>query len=105
MIGASWNIRSLNKPGHKQALHDAISEFKFDFIGLQETKSGCIDASFLDFISGNIPFKWFDLPAKKTAGGILVGIREDKFDVISSSTSSFLCLSFWLIKATPVCGN
>jgi exonuclease III len=50
MIGASWNIRSLNKPCRKQALHDAISEFKFDFIGLQETKSERIDASFLDFI-------------------------------------------------------
>jgi exonuclease III len=89
MIGVTWNIRSLNKPGRKQALYDAISEFRFDFIGLQETKTDQVNSGFLDFISGNISFKWFSLPAKKTAGGILVGVRDDKFEVISSSTGTY----------------
>jgi hypothetical protein len=30
-------------------------------------------------------FKWFTLPAIKTAGGILLGVKEDVFDVISVS--------------------
>ena len=39
MIGASWNIRSIAKKSHKQALVDVVIKHKFDFIGLQETKT------------------------------------------------------------------
>jgi hypothetical protein len=34
-------------------------------------------------------FTWISLPAKKTAGGILVGIRDDDFEVIAHSFGIF----------------
>jgi exonuclease III len=89
MIGVSWNIRSLRKPGRKQALTDAINEYKFDFIGLQEIKTEHVDVAFLNSISGSLVYTWLSLPAKKTAGGILVGVRNDKFDVIASNQGSY----------------
>jgi exonuclease III len=38
MIGATWNIRSISRAGHVQALSDLISDNKLDFITLLETK-------------------------------------------------------------------
>ena len=38
MIGAFWNIRSLNKTGKLECLRDFINTHKLDFIGIQETK-------------------------------------------------------------------
>jgi hypothetical protein len=70
MIGATWNIRSLAKPGRKQAIIDFMSEHKIEFIGFQETKKEIIHPGFLKSISGRFEFNWFSLPAKKTAGGI-----------------------------------
>jgi hypothetical protein len=51
MIGATWNIRSLAKPGRKQIIIDFMSEHKIEFIGLHETKKEIIDPDFLS-ISG-----------------------------------------------------
>jgi exonuclease III len=82
IIGGSWNIRSISKKGRSQALADSITEHRFDFIGLQEMKKEKIDLYFLNFVAGNIPYNWVTLPARKTAGGILVGIRNDRLDII-----------------------
>jgi exonuclease III len=79
MIGTTWNIRSLAKPGRKKAIADFIQTHRVDFICLQETKREIIETSYLDFIYGNFPFVWNYLPAKNTAGGILVGFRDDIF--------------------------
>ena len=93
MIGATWNSRSLARPGRKQAIADFILDHKIEFIGLQETKKETIDSSFLKYIAGNYDFNWFSLPAKGTAGGILVGFRSDLFDVISFSAKDFCVIS------------
>lgn len=83
MIGGFWNIRGTGKPGRKQALHDFISDYNLDFVGIQETKKMSFTSYFLKFISGHYEFIWNFLPANNTADGILVGFREDKFDIIS----------------------
>ena len=83
MIGAIWNIRGTGKPGRKQALADLIYKYKLDFIGIQETKKMSFSSKFLNFISGPWEFSWHSLPARNTAGGILVGFKVDRFEVIS----------------------
>jgi hypothetical protein len=39
--------------------------------------------AFLKSISGAWDFEWFELPANNTAGGVLVGFRNDLFDILS----------------------
>jgi hypothetical protein len=38
MIGAFWNVRSLNKEGRLQCLADFVKDNNLDFVGFQETK-------------------------------------------------------------------
>ena len=83
MIGAIWNIRGTGKAGHKQALADLILDHKLEFVGILETKTKKISSQFLDYIAGSRDFSWVHLPANKTAGDILVGLRNDLFDIVS----------------------
>ena len=55
-------------------------------------KCSKFSVSFLNYISGSWDFSWLELPANKTAGGILVGFRDDLFDVISHECHKY-CLS------------
>ena len=93
MIGATWNTRSLGRPGRKQAVADFILEHKIEFVGFQETKKEKIDTSYLNYISGRFLFNWFSLPANKTAGGILIGFRDDLFEVINTSFRNYCVVS------------
>ena len=99
MIGAILNIRGLGRPGRKQALADLILDYKLEFVGIQETKKEKIDDSFLSFVSGYLEFKWCSLPAKGSAGGILVGLRDDLFEIVSYSCGSF-CVSVQVLNKT-----
>ena len=83
MIRGIWNIRGTEKPGRQQALADIISKNSLEFIGIQETKKMSFSTHFLKFISGPWDFNWVSLPAKNTASGILVGFRDDKFEILS----------------------
>jgi exonuclease III len=38
MIGAFWNVRSLNKEGRLQCLADFVKDNNLDFVGFQEIK-------------------------------------------------------------------
>lgn len=96
MIGAFWNIRSLNKSGRVECLKDFIDTNKLDFVGLQETKIAHFHDSFFDSI--NINFTWKYLLAEGTAGGILVGVRNNKFDLVNWELKNF-CISM-LVKNT-----
>lgn len=62
----------------RRAVYNAL---KLDFVGFQETKKENFGNSILKYI--NKDFIWHALPAKGTAGGILVGVNERKFDVIA----------------------
>jgi exonuclease III len=81
MKGLIWNIRGLNQPGRKIGLEQAIREHHIDFVGVQETKKEEFISSFLKNLSCPVLFEWFYLPAIGTTGGILVGVREEKFKV------------------------
>ena len=92
MIGGIWNIRGTGKPSRKQALADFIRNHKLEFIGIQETKKMVFTSQFLNFISGPVDFSWVVLPAKRTAGGILVGFKNDCFEVINHT-----CLEYCVV--------
>ncbi|KAJ1272904.1 hypothetical protein BS78_06G238600 [Paspalum vaginatum] len=52
-------------------------------------------SGFLKILGGNVPFEWFSLPARGSAGGILVGANLDLYniclgDVLSYTLSVFL---------------
>ena len=87
MIGAMWNVRGLNKSGRSECIKNFIDTNKLDFVGLQETKKATFDVSFFNYI--NSSFSWNYLPADGTAGGILVGFRNSKFDIISWEINCF----------------
>jgi exonuclease III len=92
MIGGTWNIRGTGKTGRKQALSDWISKYKIEFLTVQETKKEKMSLAFLKSISGAWDFDWFELPANNTAGGVLVGFRNDLFDILSVHKFKF-CMS------------
>ena len=81
MIGAMWNVRGLNKSGRLDCIKDFIINNNLDFVGLQETKKANFRSSLLSYIGSN--FSWNYLPATSTAGGILLGFKTSKFEVIS----------------------
>ena len=81
MIGALWNIRGLNKEGRLQCITYFVKENHLDFVGFQETKKESFQDSFLKYVQKD--FNWQYLPADGTAGGILVGFSERKFEVLA----------------------
>jgi hypothetical protein len=80
MIGTFWNIRGLNKPGRSKCLGDFILDNKLDFVGILESKKEKIYDAFLDSICKNT--SWNMVPANGTKGGILIGVKTQKFEVI-----------------------
>jgi hypothetical protein len=60
-----------------------------NYIGLHETKKEKFTKSFLKNILGNMNFEWNFMPAVDTAGGILVGVNSDVFEVTSWEIKSF----------------
>jgi exonuclease III len=74
MKGAFWNIRGLNKAGRVNCLANFIKQNDLDFVGIQETKKAVISSGFLDLVNRNMV--WNFIPAKGSAGGILVGFRN-----------------------------
>lgn len=87
MIGAFWNVRGLNKEGRLQCITDFVNENKLDFVGLQETKKESFTDSFLKYVHRD--YSWKALPAVGTAGGILVGVNSNKFEVLSWQVGSY----------------
>lgn len=81
MIGATWNVRGLNKKGKLQCIADFISNNHLDFVGFQETKEESFEDSFL--CSVNKYFVWHHLPAVGTAGGILVGLNSKTMEALA----------------------
>lgn len=76
-----WNIRGLGRPGRIPALVNNIRSNHVDFVGIIETKKNSFSPGLLKSLVGNIPFSWHFLPANRTAGGILVGLNSDIFNV------------------------
>jgi exonuclease III len=94
MIGLFWNIRGLNGPIKCNKLKELIRANKPDFISISESKKEDFTPLQLEVFDSNSCFRWNWLPANNTAGGILIGIREDLFDIVCCDlhTYSVSCL-------------
>jgi hypothetical protein len=60
-----------------------------DYIGFQETKKQQFSDIYLKCVLGNKNFAWKHLPSVGSAGGILVGINLDLFDVLAWEIKNF----------------
>lgn len=87
MVGSFWNVRGLNKEGRLQRITDFVPDNNLDFVGFLETKKETFADFFLNYEHKD--FAWHALPAKGTAGGILVGLNERKFEVIACKIGVF----------------
>ena len=61
-----------------------MNDNKLHSVGIQETKRESFNDSYV-----NRGFIWQVLPANGTAGGILVGLNEKKFEVTTWKNGSF----------------
>ena len=80
-----WNIRGIAAPGRKALILEILPKTHASIVGFQETKKEEFSDSFLKSLVGNRNFSWYHLPAQGSAGGILMGVDLDLFDVISWS--------------------
>jgi exonuclease III len=80
---AIWNSRGLNAPGKITCANDFLIKHKPDIIDLSETKREDFSPACLRSIAYFHDFEWSWLPAKDTAGGILVGVNLDLFEIFS----------------------
>lgn len=89
MIGLFWNIRGLGKIGRHPALVERIKNTRADVVGITETKKESFTPRYLKSLTGPVPFEWFVLPAKRSAGGNLVGCNKEKFSASVCSSLDF----------------
>ncbi|KAK1618982.1 hypothetical protein QYE76_024499 [Lolium multiflorum] len=75
-----WNIRGFEAPGRKQQLKEYIRRENVDIVGLQETIKESFLLHELEGLSRH-KFAWHWRPASGHSGGILLGVREDTFEV------------------------
>jgi hypothetical protein len=69
--------KGLNQHGRNLSLGHLIKDNNLDFVGIQKTKKEEFLPSFLKNLTTPVNFVWHYLLAKKTAGGILLGVREE----------------------------
>jgi hypothetical protein len=74
-----WNMRGMGQIGRIPALVSKIKESHADFVGIMENKKESFSPGLLKSLTGTSPFSWCHLPAKGSAGGILVGANSNKF--------------------------
>jgi len=91
MIGLFWNIRGLGKLGRLPALVSRIKDSHADIVGILETKKDNFTPGFLKSLTGLTPFDWTYLPARGSAGGILVGANSDLFKLTVGDILDFFC--------------
>jgi hypothetical protein len=83
MICYFWNCRGIFAPGRQKFIDDNLVPLHLDYIGFQKTKKEQFSNSFLKKLQGNRNFIWNHLPAVGSAGGILIGVNADLFEVIA----------------------
>ncbi|PNT77763.1 hypothetical protein BRADI_1g68462v3 [Brachypodium distachyon] len=84
-----WNVRGLNDPKKVKRVSELLRVHHLDVIALSETKKVDFSSSCLEALANFRDFAWKHLPAVGTAGGILLRINLDIFDVIRWDIGNF----------------
>jgi hypothetical protein len=77
---------------------DTIRKNDVDFIGIQETKTMIFQDNYLPSLASGKPFCWNWLPSVGNAGGILMGVNMDLFDVENCIIGEFLIICVFVSK-------
>jgi exonuclease III len=76
-----WNIRGIGKPARVRQLKEMILQEQVEVVGIQETIKQSFSRTDLLKINPRGDFCWEWLPARGHSGGILLGVKEDNFQV------------------------
>jgi exonuclease III len=93
MIGIIWNCRGVAKKGLSSYVKELLWDHKADFIGIQETMKKSYSEKLFRKIDNNKEFSWFWTPSDGKSGGMLSGIRKDKFDVESFECGEYMIIA------------
>uniref|UniRef100_A0ACD6AD80 Uncharacterized protein n=1 Tax=Avena sativa TaxID=4498 RepID=A0ACD6AD80_AVESA len=83
-----WNIRGFGHDGRRQQIRDYLRLEDVDIVGLQETIRQDFSIPELQGLSRH-SFVWHWLPANGLSGGILLGVKEDTFEVEDMDRGEF----------------
>ena len=89
MKGLFWNSRGLKDLAKSRFLSEISKEQKLDFIALLETGKNNFSDSWLKKICRGRDFLWHWTRPRGRAGGILLGINLDFFDIASIDEGEF----------------
>lgn len=89
MKGLFWNVRGINREGKIKCICDTIRTLDLDFLAFSETKKEDFSSQVLDRFSGNVCFYWKWSHTKSTAGGILVGIKEESLKLVTACLHNY----------------
>jgi hypothetical protein len=84
-----WNIRGFGKPARRRHIRDYIREERVGAMGLQETIKEDFTQKDLGDITGDVMFLWIWKSARVHSGGILMGVREEIFEVEDMEVADF----------------
>jgi exonuclease III len=75
------NIQGWGAPGRRTQLKDIFKTEQVDIIGLQETIKQDFSAQELHWLEHGGQFNWNWVPATGHSGGLLLGFRDEFFEV------------------------
>jgi hypothetical protein len=88
--GLIWNCRGLRKKGVSTFLKDLIYQYRFHFIGLQETMVQDCEQKLLKKFDCFDDYLWLYNSSNGKSGGILVGVRIELYDVGSFQQGKYM---------------
>ena len=83
-----WNMRGFGQVGRRKQLTDYIRQEDVDIVGIQETIRQNFSIQELQGLSRH-KFSWQWLPANGHSGGILLGVKEETFEVEDMDRGEF----------------
>jgi len=98
MIGIIWNCRGVAKKGLSSYIKELIWDHKVDFIGIQETMKKSYSDKFFRKIDNAKEFSWYWTPSNGRSGGMLSGIKKDRFIVESFENGDYMLVANVLDK-------
>jgi exonuclease III len=76
-----WNCRGVRKRGVASYVEDKMRDLKLDTICFQEIILHDFSEACLRKIDPNKEYLWDWIPAQGRSGGVLTGIKSERFDV------------------------
>jgi hypothetical protein len=89
MKGFFWNNNELRDQAKPRFLFDSVKEYMFDFLVVLETKRLDFNANELSHFCANKKFVWDWTPPNGRFGGILVGLNQEKCEVLDIMHGNF----------------